>query len=127
MHRFEDKKAVFRTWAYYNDTLHFRSNAIKTSPIDSIKRQLMYIYKYMGYALKSPSFLKEMSELFQVYIKGKFDLLQFDHYFLLSQRSFVVFKRIFINVEENFTIVGYPILQMIFKKTTFRCKIIKRE
>lgn len=92
-----------------NDTLHFRSNAIKTSPIDSIKRQLMHIYKYMGYALKSPSFLKEMSELFQVYIKGKFDLLQFDHYFLLSQRSFVVFKRIFINVEENFTIVGYPI------------------
>lgn len=87
----------------------------------------MYIYKYMGYALKSPSFLKEMSELFQVYIKGKFDLLQFDHYFLLSQRSFVVFKRIFINVEENFTIVGYPIFTDDIQKTTFRFQIIKRE
>lgn len=103
------KKLYLEHGLITNDTLHFRSNAIKSSPIGSIKRQLMHIYKYIGYALKSHSFLKEMNELFQVYIKGKFDLLLFDHYFLLSQRSFIIFKTIFVNIEENFTIVGYPI------------------
>ena len=73
----------------------------------------------MGYALKSPSFLKEMSELFQVYIKGKFDLLQFDHYFLLSQRSFVVFKRIFINESIN-----GKLPRIIFEECGFNIDII---
>lgn len=91
------------------DTLHFRSNAMISSPIDSIKRQLMHIYKYVGYALCSKRFMKEISDLFQVYFKGKFNLLLFDHYFLISQRSLAIFKTIFINVEGNFTIVGYPI------------------
>lgn len=110
------KKLYLEHGLITNDLLHFRSNAIKSSPLETIKRQLMHLYKYYGYALTSKRPLIEILFFIQIYFKNKFNLFLFDHYLLFSQHSIEQLNKIFTNVNQNNTIVGYPIFTDIQQK-----------
>lgn len=92
-----------------NDTLRYRNNMIRKSPITSVKRQIWHIYKYLGYAFSSRFCMKSLRELYLFYLKGRFDFYKFDKFLLYSQHSIDAYKQVLLDVPNNSVIVGYPI------------------
>lgn len=92
-----------------NDTLHFRNNMIKKSPINAISRQCWHTYKYMGYVLHSRNYINALKEFYLFYVKGIFDFYKFDTFLLYSQHSVDVYKKVLLDVLNRSVLVGYPI------------------
>ena len=103
------KKVYLEHGLFSADSIRFRLNLAKKNPWETAKRQLMHIYKYLGYALNSNKFFNELKEFGDFYRHGKIGLIQFDRYYLYSQRSVDCYSEIFDNIPNNYTIVGYPI------------------
>lgn len=104
------KKIYVEHGLFSGDTLKFRTNKLKKEFLVMFKRQACFLFTHLGWMLQSGNIIQEAKLFYNVYRKGKFDLVPYDHYYLFSKRSFDNYSKLFpMNETENVTYMGYPI------------------
>lgn len=103
---------------FSNDTLKFRKDKLKKEKGVVLKRQLHFLWMSYGRIFHSENIRKELVLFYKVYIKGCFNLSPHDSYFLFSERSYDLLKKVYnLDKKRNVEYVGYPIFTEEAQKT----------
>ncbi len=104
------KKIYVEHGLFSGDTLRFRTNKLKKEFFVMFKRQACFLFTHLGWMFQSGNIFEEAKLFYNVYRRGNFYLVPYDHYYLFSKRSFDNYSKLFsMNESENVTYMGYPI------------------
>lgn len=104
------KKVYVEHGLFSRDTLKFRTKKLKKEFSLMFKRQASFLYTHLDFIFNNKNKLDEIRLFYNVYCKGKFNLVPYEHYYIFSRRSFDNYSKLFpMNETQNVTYVGYPI------------------
>lgn len=104
------KKIYVEHGMFSGDTLKFRTNKLKQEFFTMFRRQTSFLFTHAGWLLRCGNIIPEIKLFYNVYRKGRFDLVPYDHYYIFSRRSYDNYSKLFpMDENKNVTYVGYPI------------------
>ncbi len=104
------KKIYVEHGLFSGDTLKFRKKKLKKEFFIMFRRQTSFLFTHLGWLLHCGNIIPEIMLFYNVYYKGRFDLVPYDHYYIFSKRSYDSYSKLFpMDENKNVTYVGYPI------------------